>query len=62
MTNESPKTYITHKIPPDFLDGSMTRSELVTALEEIHFSRRGGTKSVELDADVRDYLLRLLRR
>jgi hypothetical protein len=38
----------------------MTRSELVTALEEIRFPRHG-TKSVELDADVRDYFLGLLR-
>jgi hypothetical protein len=60
MTDEPSKPYTTQKAPPDFLEGSMTRSELVAALEEIHFPRRGGTKSVELD--VRDYLLGLLRR
>ena len=63
MTDEPPKpSYNTQKTPPDFLDGSMTRSELVTALEEIRFPRRGGTKPIELDADVRDYLIGLLRR
>jgi hypothetical protein len=62
MTDESPRPYTTQKAPPDFLDGSMTRSELVTALEEIRFPQRGGTRSVELDAEVRNYLLNLLRR
>jgi hypothetical protein len=62
MTDEPSKPYNTQKAPPDFLDGSMTRSELVTALEEIRFPPRGGTRSVELDADVRNYLLDLLRR
>ncbi len=62
MTDEPPKPYTIHRTPPDFLDGSMTRSELVAALEDIRFPRHGGTRPVELDADVRDYLLTLLRR
>jgi hypothetical protein len=62
MTDESPKPYDIHRCLPDALDGSMTRSELVAVLEDIRFPRRGGTRPVELDADVRDYLLGLLRR
>jgi hypothetical protein len=62
MTDESPTPYA--RIPPDFLDGSMTRSELVTVLKGICFSKRGasGSKSIEIDRDVRDYLVTLLRR
>jgi hypothetical protein len=62
MTDEPPKPYAIHRTPPDFLDGSMTRSELITALKEIRFPRLSSTASVELDRDVRDYLLDLLRR
>jgi hypothetical protein len=62
MTDEPRKPYVIQRTPPDFLDGSMTRSELAAALEEIRFPPRGGTRPVELDADVRDYLLDLLRR
>jgi hypothetical protein len=62
MTDEPSKPYNTQKTPPDFLEGSMTRSELVIALKDIRFPRRGGTKPVEIDADVRDFFLGLLRR
>jgi hypothetical protein len=63
MTNEPSKPYDFQRTPPpDYLDGTMTRSELVTALEDIRFPPHGGTKPIELDADVRDYLLTLLRR
>jgi hypothetical protein len=62
MTNESPKTYATHKIPADYLDGEMKRSDLVEVLESMRFPPRGGTKPIELDAHVRDYLVGLLRR
>jgi hypothetical protein len=62
MTDEPSKPYATQKTPPNYLDGTMTRSELVTVLEEIRFSPRGGTKPLEIDADVRNYLLGLLRR
>jgi len=62
MTDEPSKPYNTQRAPPDFLDGSMTRSELVTALEEIRFPPRGGTRPLEIDADVRNYLIGLLRR
>jgi hypothetical protein len=58
MTNEP---YAIHRAPPDFLDGSMTRAELVAALEGMRFPQRG-SRPIELDADVRDYLLGLLRR
>ena len=61
MTDEPSKPYHTKESPPDFLDGSMTRTDLITALEGIRFPRYG-TKSIELDAHVRDYLLDLLRR
>jgi len=60
MTDEPLNPY-SERIPPDFLDGSMTRSELVAVLEGIRFPRHG-TKSIELDAAVHDYLLGLLRR
>jgi len=60
MTDEPPP-YAAHRIPPDFLDGSMTRTDLIAVLEGIRFPRYG-TKSIELDAHVRDYLLDLLRR
>jgi hypothetical protein len=60
MTDELPKPY-TARIPPDFLDGGMTRTDLITVLEGIRFPRYG-TKSIELDQHVRDYLLTLLRR
>jgi hypothetical protein len=33
MTDETSKPYTIDRAPPDFLDGSMTRSELVAALE-----------------------------
>ncbi len=63
MTDEPPKSpYVFQRTPPDWLDGTMTRRELVAALEEIRFPRGGGSKSIELDADVRDFLLDLLRR
>jgi hypothetical protein len=64
MTDEptSKASYAAHKILPDFLDGSMTRTELVAALEDMRFPRRGGSKSVEIDAAVRDYLVGVLRR
>jgi hypothetical protein len=61
MTDESPKPYDITRISPDFLDGSMTRTDLIAVLEGIRFPRYG-TKSIELDAAVRDYLLDLLRR
>jgi hypothetical protein len=60
MTDSKP--YTIDRAPPDFLDGTMTRSEIVTVLESMQFSRSGGSKPVELDADVRDYLVGLLRR
>jgi hypothetical protein len=60
MTDEPPP-YADQRIPPDFLDGSMTRTDLIAVLEGIRFPRYG-TKSIELDAAVRDYLLDLLRR
>ena len=60
MTDEPPKPYDI-RTPPDFLDGSMTRSELVAVLEGIRFPRYG-TRKIELDAAVRDYLLSPLRR
>jgi hypothetical protein len=46
------------KSPPDFLDGSMTRSQLVAVLEGIRFPQRSAAKPVEIDADVRDILPR----
>jgi hypothetical protein len=39
MTDEPPKPYAAQRIPPDFLDGSMIRSELVAVLEGIRFPR-----------------------
>jgi hypothetical protein len=62
MSDEPSKPYAVTRVSPDYLDGSMTRGELATALEEMRFPRRGGTKPLEIDADVRNYLLGLLRR
>jgi hypothetical protein len=47
MTDE-PKPYDIHRSPRDYIDGSMTRRELVAALEHMRFTRRDGTKSIEL--------------
>ena len=41
MTDEPSKPYHTKESPPDFLDGSMIRSELVAVLEGIRFPRCG---------------------
>jgi hypothetical protein len=48
MTDEPPRPYA-ERIPPDYLDGTMTRSELVAVLEGMRFPPRGGSKPVELD-------------
>jgi hypothetical protein len=63
MTDEPSKPYTVDRAAPDFLDGDMTRSEMVTVLEGISFAKRGasGTKPIEIDKDIRDYLVALLR-
>jgi hypothetical protein len=42
----------------------MTRTDLITVLESISFAKRGasGVKPIEIDKEVRDYLVALLRR
>jgi hypothetical protein len=42
------------------LDADMRRDELITVLEQLRFNK--GHTVVRLDRDVRDYLVRLLRR
>jgi hypothetical protein len=43
------------------LTSDMTRSDLVEVLEHLPWGR-GGLCTIRLDRDVRDYLLRMLKR
>ncbi len=52
---------VTAKTPCDYLDGQMTRNEIAMALQDMKFARRGDIQPIELDRDVRDFLLNLLR-
>lgn len=53
---------VEHLSPPgDFIDGDMTAREVLQVLTDLDFGRRGGFKTVELDRDARDFLLRVLR-
>ena len=48
---------------PERLDGSLTRLELAEILEGLHFDRgHDYVRTVEIDSDARDYLVRALRR
>ena len=55
----------TIKVEPTILDGSMTKNDLVFMLENLHFpSRRHGdaSKMIEIDKQVRDFLVTALKR
>jgi hypothetical protein len=51
-----------HAIEPDVLDEDMTPSDLVWALENLHFSnRQNALSTLRIDRQVRDYLIAALR-
>jgi hypothetical protein len=52
-----------NRLEPDVLDGSMTPSDLVFALEHLHFGRnRNALGALRIDRQVRDFLVAALRR
>jgi hypothetical protein len=46
-----------HSIEPDILDESMTRADLMFALEHLHFGR-DDLGRLQIDRGVRDFLVR----
>jgi hypothetical protein len=49
------------RIEPEILDGTLTTTDLAFALDHLHFTRNN-LCTVQLDRDVRDFLLTALRR
>ena len=60
---ETARQALEHRKGPDRLDGSFTRLELAEILEGLRFDRgHDSIRTIELDSDARDYLVRALRR
>ena len=61
MPKPAPDSHDFATLEPDIIDADMSRADIVFALEHLSF-RANGLSTLQLDRQVRDYLVDALRR